>query len=120
MAEGLAPSGDSLVGHHLHYHGAPPAHSFLFLKVSFMSGVRCLRAPSKRSLFDSLSIIPFHVSDASPGGYAPPVYSSHLNDSWLLMRPSMLDEVVICEVGDPVLETGCDRRGIRVWMPPKR
>jgi hypothetical protein len=26
----------------------------------------------------------------------------------MLMRPSMIDEVVICEVGDPVLETACD------------
>jgi hypothetical protein len=25
-----------------------------------------------------------------------------------LMRRSMIDEVVICEVGDPVLETVCD------------
>jgi len=29
VAEGLAPSGDSLVGHHLHYHGAAPAHQAL-------------------------------------------------------------------------------------------
>jgi hypothetical protein len=35
-------------------------------------------------------------------------------------EPSKIDQVVICEVGDPVLETVCDRRGIKVWMPPKR
>ena len=29
MAEGLAPSGDALIGHHLHYHGAPPVHQAL-------------------------------------------------------------------------------------------
>src|SRR5829696_777711 len=29
VAEGLAPSGDSLLGHQLHYHGAPPAHPAL-------------------------------------------------------------------------------------------
>ena len=34
--------------------------------------------------------------------------------------PTKIDQVVICEVGDPVLETVCDRRGIKVWMPPKR
>jgi hypothetical protein len=34
--------------------------------------------------------------------------------------PTNIDQVVICEVGDPVLETVCDRRGIKVWMPPKR
>ena len=34
--------------------------------------------------------------------------------------PTKIDQVVICEVGDPVLETVCDKRGIKVWMPPKR
>jgi hypothetical protein len=34
-------------------------------------------------------------------------------------EPSKIDQVVICEVGDPVLETVCDRRGIKVWMLPK-
>jgi hypothetical protein len=34
--------------------------------------------------------------------------------------PTKIDQVVICEVGDPALEAVCDRRGIKVWMPPKR
>lgn len=34
--------------------------------------------------------------------------------------PAKIAQVVICEVGDPALETVCDRRGIKVWMPPKR
>jgi hypothetical protein len=34
--------------------------------------------------------------------------------------PTNIDQVVICEVGDPALETVCDRRGIKVWMRPKR
>jgi hypothetical protein len=34
--------------------------------------------------------------------------------------PPKIDQVVICEMGDPALETVCDRRGIKVWMPPKR
>jgi hypothetical protein len=34
--------------------------------------------------------------------------------------PTKIDQVVICEVGDPALEVVCDRRGIKVWMPPKR
>jgi hypothetical protein len=33
--------------------------------------------------------------------------------------PTRIGQVVICEVGDPALETVCDRRGIEVWMPPK-
>lgn len=31
-----------------------------------------------------------------------------------------VDQVVICEAGDPALEMVCERRGIKVWMPPKR
>lgn len=34
--------------------------------------------------------------------------------------PTKIDQVVICEMGDPALETVCDRRGIKVWMSPKR
>ena len=34
--------------------------------------------------------------------------------------PTKINQVVICEVGDPALETVCDRRGIKVWMPPQR
>jgi hypothetical protein len=33
--------------------------------------------------------------------------------------PTKIDQVVICVVGDPALETVCNRRGIKVWMPPK-
>ena len=33
--------------------------------------------------------------------------------------PTKIDQVLICEVGDPVLEMICDRRGIKVWMPPQ-
>jgi hypothetical protein len=38
----------------------------------------------------------------------------------IVYSPTKIDQVVICEVGDPALETVCDRRGIKVWMPPKR
>ena len=34
--------------------------------------------------------------------------------------PTKIDQVVICEVGDPVLEKVCDKRGIKVWMLPRR
>jgi hypothetical protein len=33
--------------------------------------------------------------------------------------PSKIDQVVICNQDDPVLKRVCDKRGIRVWMPPK-
>lgn|SRR5215203_483681 len=33
--------------------------------------------------------------------------------------PNKIDQVVVCEKGDPVLQMVCDRRGIKVWMPPK-
>jgi hypothetical protein len=34
--------------------------------------------------------------------------------------PTKIDQVVICEMGDPALETVCDRRSIKVWTSPKR
>jgi hypothetical protein len=32
--------------------------------------------------------------------------------------PNKISQVVVCEKGDPVLQMVCDRRGIKVWMPP--
>jgi hypothetical protein len=34
--------------------------------------------------------------------------------------PSKINQVVICNQDDPVLKLVCDKRGIRVWMPPRR
>jgi hypothetical protein len=34
--------------------------------------------------------------------------------------PAKINQVVVCEVGDPVLEMVCKKRGIKVWMPAKR
>jgi hypothetical protein len=34
--------------------------------------------------------------------------------------PSKIDQVVICSLDDLVLKLVCDKRGIRVWMPPRR
>lgn len=34
--------------------------------------------------------------------------------------PCKVDQVVVCEVGDPVLEAVCRKRDIRVWTPRKR
>jgi hypothetical protein len=33
--------------------------------------------------------------------------------------PNKIDQVVVCEEGDPVLQMICERRGIKAWMPPK-
>ena len=33
--------------------------------------------------------------------------------------PAKIQQVVVCEVGDPVLELVCQKRGIKVWMPAK-
>ena len=32
--------------------------------------------------------------------------------------PIKINQVVVCEEGDPALQMVCDRRGIKVWMPP--
>jgi hypothetical protein len=32
--------------------------------------------------------------------------------------PNKIDQIVVCEEGDPALQMVCDRRGIKVWMPP--
>ena len=34
--------------------------------------------------------------------------------------PNKIDLVIVCDYGDPVLQMVCDRRGIEVWMPPKK
>lgn len=34
--------------------------------------------------------------------------------------PSKVNQVVVCDVGDPVLEAVCRKRDIRVWTPRKR
>lgn len=28
-----------------------------------------------------------------------------------------IDQVIVCEVGDPLLESLCEQRGMKVWMP---
>ena len=33
--------------------------------------------------------------------------------------PAQIKQVVICEVGDPVLEMVCEKRNIEVWIPAK-
>jgi hypothetical protein len=33
--------------------------------------------------------------------------------------PTRIDQIVICEVGDPVLETVREKRAIKVWLPPQ-
>lgn len=32
--------------------------------------------------------------------------------------PATIEQTVVCEEGDPVLESVCDKRGIKVWRPP--
>lgn len=34
--------------------------------------------------------------------------------------PAKINQVVVCKVGDPVLEVVCKKRGIKVWTPEKR
>lgn len=31
-------------------------------------------------------------------------------------EPSSIDQVIVCQVGDPLLEMVCDNRGIKVWI----
>lgn len=34
--------------------------------------------------------------------------------------PTKVNEVVVCEVSDPVLEMVCNKRGVKVWTPSER
>ena len=34
-------------------------------------------------------------------------------------QPARVAQVIVCEEGDPVLERVCEKRAIRLWMPPR-